>query len=71
FNWSMEALLLGAKRTEYVPARLDFDQFEKLRTDLMALRRQWNDLPAGETMELTFQSAKLSTCEVPVAPKRA
>ena len=64
FVWGVESWL-RPQRPGYEPPALDAATLEAMRAELAELRRRWNALAPGESLELPFQTARRSTCERP------
>ena len=67
FNWSMAATLGRMERPGFTPPTIDAGTLTAMRARLLELHLEWYALPTGETLSLTFESARRAACPRPVA----
>jgi hypothetical protein len=51
YAWAVETTIRRSQPTYTLPA-ITHETFEEMRAELLQLRQRWNELPAGETLEL-------------------
>jgi len=55
YVWAVETYMKQS-RPDYTPPEISDATFEGMRVELLQLRYRWNELPSGETLELSFHS---------------
>jgi hypothetical protein len=61
FNWSMRATLERGGHAGYAAPEIDAETLAGIRSKLLELHLEWYALPPGETLALTFRTARPST----------
>ena len=64
FAWAVESYLRQG-RPGYTPPTITAALFDAMRTELGELHRRWYEVPPGGVMELSFVTARRSTCARP------
>jgi hypothetical protein len=57
YAWAVETTVRESQ-PEYTLPAITHDTFEGMRVELLQLRQRWNELTPGETLELTFSTAR-------------
>jgi len=65
FVWALRSVMRNANQDESVVPEVDEAMFEQMRSRLLELRAQWNEVPSGGPMELRFHAAARSQCPRP------
>ena len=56
FVWSLKTILRNGHQDEAIVPEIDDATFEAMRSRLLELRAQWNEVPLGGTLELRFHA---------------
>jgi hypothetical protein len=56
YTWAVETTVRRSQPDYALPA-ITHDTFEAMRVELLQLRQRWNELAAGETLELAFRTS--------------
>ena len=65
FVWALKTIMRNGKQDEAVVPEIDEATFETMRSRLLELRAQWNEIPLGGTLELRFHASARSDCARP------